>query len=405
MTMAGMGILLAAAAGIFGGIITGLTPGIHVNLVAVLVVSLAGAASSFIPLPALAVFIISLALTHSFLDAIPSIYLGAPDEAQALNVLPGHRLLHKGLGHTAVAYTVLGSLGALVLGLVLFPLFIYSMGIIFPIVKGVIGYILALIMAFMITRERKKWLPSLVAFLMSGTLGLLVLTALPNLRQPLLPLLSGLFGVSILLTSLLQKSRIPPQNAAAPLTIRSGILGRSVSAATGMGFIAAFLPGFGNAQAAIIATNIVGDVGDEGFLTLVGGINTANMLLSIGTVYALDKARNGAIVAVKELLGTVGFREMLLFLLVALAVGGIAALLTLGLSRIFARHIAKLPYTELVLSIIGFIAALSFIFDGIIGLLILITATALGLLASAWGVGKNHLMGCLIVPVILFFVL
>ncbi|MBT6774490.1 hypothetical protein HOA91_03905, partial [Candidatus Woesearchaeota archaeon] len=43
----------------------------------------------------------------------------------------------------------------------------------------------------------------------------------------------------------------------------------------GVGFIAAFLPGFGSSQAAIVATNIVGDIGDEGFLALVGGINTA----------------------------------------------------------------------------------------------------------------------------------
>ena len=37
---------------------------------------------------------------------------------------------------------------------------------------------------------------------------------------------------------------------------------KSVSAASGVGFIAAFLPGFGSSQAAIVATNIVGDVGE-----------------------------------------------------------------------------------------------------------------------------------------------
>src|SRR3989344_4613411 len=46
-----------------------------------------------------------------------------------------------------------------------------------------------------------------------------------------------------------------------------------------------------------------------------------------------------------------------------------------------------------------------FFFDGFIGLIILFTATAIGLITSFFKVGKNHLMGCLILPVILFFIL
>ena len=79
------------------------------NLVSVLLISSAPFLLAFTSPIVLAVFIISLAITHTFLDAIPSIYLGAPTEAQALNVLPGHRLLMKGLGHNAIMYTVIGA--------------------------------------------------------------------------------------------------------------------------------------------------------------------------------------------------------------------------------------------------------------------------------------------------------
>jgi len=34
----------------------------------------------------------------------------------------------------------------------------------------------------------------------------------------------------------------------------------------------------------------------------------------------------------------------------------------------------------------------------------LMVSTAVGLIASYFGVGKNHLMGCLLLPVIVFFV-
>ena len=128
-------ILLAIALGTITGTITGLIPGIHVNLIAVLIISLT------LPLQpiVLAIFILSVAITHSFLDSIPSIYLGAPDEAQALNVLPGHRLLHQGLGHQAITYTLLGSFGSLIICVIFFPLFIKIIKFIYPYLKPIIS--------------------------------------------------------------------------------------------------------------------------------------------------------------------------------------------------------------------------------------------------------------------------
>ncbi|MDP3698093.1 MAG: tripartite tricarboxylate transporter permease [Nanoarchaeota archaeon] len=395
-------VLVALALGVLCGIITGLVPGIHVNLVSVLLISFSAVLLTYTSPIVLAVFIISLAITHTFLDAIPSIYLGAPTDAQALNVLPGHRLLLQGLGHNAITYTVIGALGSLLLSLILFPVFILTMDTISPLVNQLIGYLLIAIMAYMIFKE-KKWLQCLVVFSLSGALGLLVFS-IPNLEQPLFPLLSGLFGLSILIESLRQKSVIPKQKSA-PLSISKKNLVKSVSAASGMGFIAAFLPGFGSGQAAIIATNAVGDIGDEGFLTLVGGLNTASMAISIAAAYVLQKARNGAIVAVHELMGGVSFKEMILFMGVALVAGGIASLLTIYLSKIFAKYIVKVNYTKLLSGIIIFITLLTLYFDGFIGFTILLTATAIGLVTTAFGIGKNHLMGCLILPVILYFVL
>ena len=359
-------IILALILGVGTGIITGLVPGIHINLVSVTAVSLAPLLLSLVSPLAIGVYLISLAITHTFLDALPSIYLGAPDEAQALNALPGHRLLMRGEGHNAIAYTVIGALGALLLSIILFPGFIYSMKIIDPYIKGIMGYLLALIMIYMIAREKKKWLKSLTLFFLAGVLGLIVFN-IPTLNQPLLPLLSGMFGFSLLLLSLNQNSKIPKQNEDKPLTLSKKNLIKSVSAASGMGFIAAFLPGFGSSQAAIVATNIVGDIGDEGFLTLVGGINTANMIISIATIYILDKARNGAIVAINQVVGKIGFQEMLLFIGVGLVAGGTGAILTLRISKVFSRWIVKVNYTKLIMVVLGFVTLLAFFFDGFFG--------------------------------------
>lgn len=399
-----LSLALSLLAGVVVGILTGLTPGIHLNLVALLVMSFSGVLLQYIPALPLVTFVMSMSITHTFLDALPGIYLGAPDADQALSVLPGHRLLLQGRGHQAVLYTIIGSFLAVIVSLLLFPLYLLFMDFSYPFVQPMTGVLLVGVMAWLIGREaswRKRCL-ALAMFLLSGTLGLLAFN-IPTLSQPLFPLLSGMFGISTLLLSLQQKTTIPVQDTAAPLDISLKNTGAATAAASGVGFLAAFLPGFGSSQAAILATQVVGDIGEKGFLVLVGGINTANMLISIATVYLLEKARNGAIVAVQYLLGTVSFEVMLALLAASLAAAGLASLASVQLSKVFSSLISKVHYPALILSILCFIAVLSILFDSWLGFLLLVCSTAIGMAASILGVGKNHLMGCLILPVILYF--
>ena len=73
--------------GIFVGIFTGLIPGLHVNLVALTLVYYSAYLKNLFSVTELGVFIISVAVTHTFLDNIPGIYLGA-NEDNILNILP-----------------------------------------------------------------------------------------------------------------------------------------------------------------------------------------------------------------------------------------------------------------------------------------------------------------------------
>ena len=101
-------VILAVLIGCLAGCITGLIPGIHVNLISMLLISMSGYLLGMTDPISLAVFIISMAITHTFLDSIPSVFLGAPDADMALGVLPGHRLLLEGKGYEAVKLTVIG---------------------------------------------------------------------------------------------------------------------------------------------------------------------------------------------------------------------------------------------------------------------------------------------------------
>ena len=147
--------LLCTFFGVSVGIFTGLTPGIHINLISLLIISFSPFLLRILSPTSLGVFIICMAITHTFLDSLPGIYLGAPDESQVLNVLPGHRMLLKGEAHNAVKLTVIGSFGCLILALISIPFTIKLMHTAYPLIKNHIGYALIIIMLFMIFREKR----------------------------------------------------------------------------------------------------------------------------------------------------------------------------------------------------------------------------------------------------------
>jgi putative membrane protein len=357
-------------------------------------------------LPSLGVFIISMAIAHTFLNVLPAIFLGAPDADTALGVLPGHRLLLKGMGYEAVKLTVLGSLLSLILAILLIPLLIIIVPKIYQNLQPYIGFILLAVVIYMILMEKgldkKFW--AFVVFIMAGILGILVLT-MPNLRQPLFPLLSGLFGLSMLIVSLMKKVEIPKQRITDTIKIPKLENLRALIAGTFSGSFVSFFPGLGAAQAAILGSQIMGRLGTYSFLILIGGIDTVNMAVSLVSLYAIDKARNGAVLAIREILTTIDLNTLILFVAAILFVGGIATFLTLYLTKFFIKLIEKVNYSMIAFFVISFITILVFYFSSWLGLLILFVSTGIGIVPNIVNVKRSHSMGCLMLPVILFFVL
>jgi len=348
-------------------------------------------------------FIIAMSITHSFLDAVPSIFLGAPDADQALNVLPGHKLLLQGKGFEAVKLTVIGSLLCLVLATLLIPPMLYISRTIYPFLKGYIGYLLICIVIFMIIKDKKRLL-NLIIFSMSGVLGLIVLN-MPTLKDPLFPMLSGLFGTSMLVVSLTQKVTIPKQTFKETIEVKKSHIAQAVGAGTLAGSLTGFFPGLGPAQGAVLASQITRNIGDYGFMILVGGINTVNFIFSLVTLYTIEKARNGAVIVVSKLLANYSLTALIIFVAAALIAGAASTFLALKLSKVFAKLISKVNYQLVVCCVIALIIALVFYFSGLLGILVLIVATAVGIIPGLTGVARNHQMGWLILPVILVFML
>jgi putative membrane protein len=398
-------IIASILLGCFFGIITGLIPGVHVNLVSILLISLSSFFLKFTSPLILSIFVISLALTHTFLDSIPSIFLGAPDPDMVLSVLPGHKMLLEGQGYQAVKLTVIGSFFCLLVTLILIPFALPFLPIIYSSIQPYMGYILIAVVIGMILLEKnikKKFIGSYI-FLQSGILGLIVLN-LPNLKQPLFPMLTGLFGISTLLLSLGDKIKLPKQDLKKEIKVGKLKSIKAISAGVFSGSLTGLFPGLGAAQASIIGMLIVGrNIGMHAFLILVGGINTVNFAFSIATFYTLQKARNGAIVAVMDMISSINYQELLIFIFSALVAGSIAAFLALKIGKIFSKAIGKVNYRSLVIGIIIFVTSLVLLLTGLIGFLVLIISTFIGMMPALTNVKRSHNMGCLLLPVILYF--
>ena len=399
-------ILIAILLGCFAGIFTGVTPGIHINLVSAVLFSISPFLLKYFHPLSIGSFIVAMAITHTFIDFVPSVFLGAPDSSTILAVLPGHKMLLEGKGYEAVKLSAIGALFCMILTILLLPLIIFLTPIIYSNLQRFMGWLLLAICAFMIIREktRSKILWSLFIFLISGVLGLLVFN-IHILSDPLLPMLSGLFGISMLITSLNEKVSIPKQNTSTETKLEKKNFIKSIFSGTFSGSIISIFPGMGPSQAAILGSQLSGNLGVHGFIILVGGVGTVSMLMSLVTWFSINKARNGAIITIQELLSSFGIYQFIALVAVALISAGIAVFLSLYIAKIFAKLITKINYQKLCISIIILVSLIVFYFSGFIGLLVLFAATSIGLIPSFTNIGRNHAMGCLLLPVILYFIL
>ena len=390
-------ILIAILLGVFFGIISGITPGVHINLVSVLLLAVSTYLLNFISPLFLAALIVAMAITHTFLDIIPSVYLGVPDEDKAMNALPGHRKLLQGKAFEAVQLSIIGALLGLIVSIICLPLFLSVTSYVYEIIKNYMGWILLVLCLFLILREKNK-LWCLILFLISGCLGIVVLNL--NSNEVLFPLFSGMFGIAMLISSLKQKINIPEQKIT---NAECNQKFKAVSCSVVVGWIASFMPGLGPAQAAAICSAII-KLEEEGFMVLVGGLSTVNMALSLITFYLMDKARNGAIVVVSKIID-ISFQDFLILSFVALIAGCISAIISLKLSKVFSKVITKINYRKLCFIIIIFIIILVLFICSWIGLIILISSTFIGLIPENKEIPRSHMMGCLLIPVMIYFLL
>lgn len=391
-------IFLFLIAGIIIGTFTGLIPGVHINLISAVVISIASSLLLKINAIYLVTFIVSMSITHTFVDFIPSVLLGCPDTDTELSILPGHELLKSGHGYQAIMLTLYGSIASiLILILIAFP-FGFLIKISYNHLIKFIPFLLIATMVFLVYKEKKKF-NAILVIILSGILGYLVLNY-PSLNQPFLPLLTGLFGASNLILSIKNKTQIPKQEISKPKAkLFKPLLGSLIASP-----ICTILPGLGSGQASIIGHSIANKSDDKkGFLVLLGATNTLVMGFSFITLFLISKTRTGSALAIQELLGKINLETTILIISIILISGIISFYHTNYLAKIFVKKIQKINYTKISIAILIFLMILITTISGLTGLLVLIASTLTGIYCISLKVRRTNMMGCLLIPTIILY--
>jgi putative membrane protein len=434
--------LLSIVAGYLLGVISGLTPGIHTNNFAMILLAMSPLLSdSGVPVFYVAVIILSNSLSHTFHDIIPAIFLGAPSDDTALAVLPGHVLLMEGRGAEAVRLSALGSAGSVALALfIALPLSLIFITA-YPVIQAYLAWILIFMVFLMIMTEKGEFVRgqgslshwksrfyALVIFLMSGILGIFafrmeyLMRPVISFAEPssLLPLLSGLFGSSQLIISLMSDAAIPVQLRSRLELDRKRIF-RGIIVGGVSGSIVAWLPGISSSIATVLARMFVRQDfskdqyrrnSDEEllssakeFIVSVSGVNTCNAIFGLIALAAIGKSRNGAMVVVNELLGGVSLDAptIVLFFCAIVLTAIMSYFSTIYLGDRVHLWLRSIDYPVVCYSVIAVLTLLVILFTGLFGLVIFAIATPIGMLPTFLKIRKSHAMGVILLPVILYF--
>lgn len=437
--------VFSVLAGYSLGVFSGLVPGIHTNNFALILLALSPLLSAHgIPVFYVAVMILSNSVAHTFHDIISAIFLGAPSDDMALAVLPGHTLLLEGRGAEAIRLSALGSAGSVAFAvLIALPLsMLFKTG--YEIIQSYLAWILILVVVIMILTEKGESVPgqgslarwkfrfyAVVVFLLSGFLGVLgfnteyLMKPIVTLGEPsiLLPLLSGLFGSSQLIISLMSSPVIPAQLGYHIELERKRIF-RGIFVGGLSGSLVAWLPGISSSVATVFARLFVrqdsrdewersGKYGDvqlldpaKEFIVSVSGVNTCNAIFALVALAVIGKSRNGAMVVVDGLLGGVELdaATMVLFLCAVSLTALLSYFSTIYIGDRVHNMLSDMNYPLLCYSVIALLSTIVLIFTGIYGLLIFAVSTSVGMLAPFLKVRKSHAMGVILLPVILYFI-
>lgn len=397
-----------------------------------------------------ACFLVAAMVAHMFSESVVATYLGIPS-GDNVSLLPAHRLAKEGLGRSAIRSSANGSLAGAIAGLLFMvpvcmflgpPINAYSA------LKGVMALVVGGLSVVLVVSEglgkpsaMKRIAGAAAFFLMAGLVGYVVLdtdyfaASLPDFpwihpsyvprSSLLLPLFAGLFGIPTLLLSLgpsCGREKTSEQPVVADMDLRPGIGVKEVLTSSIGGVLVGWIPGVTSGSSATLCANAVKGIAPEGgkreeaarFIWIYSAISSCGAVLSVGALFLIARARSGIMQAVVFFMGgstievrgigTIG--PMCAILLSMLAAAMLSHAMIHGISGTLLTRLQGLLCSRRTAAVsMGFVVALVLFLTGTRGGLLLVVAMTLGLLPPLCGLRRINLMGCLLLPICVTFLM
>jgi len=376
-------------------------------------------AMPLLPVAGLTGLIIGFALFNT----LPAILLAVPDESAFFTVLPGQRALMRGRGYAAILSSSLGvMLGLLFLVLIAAPLAPWVLPAAARVLRPHLHWMVWAVICFMLlsewpkggTRGQGGWiklgrawrslLAGLATFLLAGLLGFLLFyrSPLPVAAswQSMMPAFVGLFAVPWLLTNVIGRAVIPPQTLVVDrLSVVTWLRGGAAGAMGGA--FAAFMPAVTGGVGGMLAGHATSQRDPREFLVAQGAcklVYYAGALL-LFLVPGLHLTRGGGAWLLRVRYAAHGFHDYFAVLAAAGISGALGLWILPPVARLAVRMLAGRQCRGVswccLLLVTGLVGALT----GWAGLLVMATASGIGLIPVLFHSRRMNCLGIILLPI------
>ncbi|RLI93128.1 MAG: hypothetical protein DRO92_04670 [Candidatus Altiarchaeales archaeon] len=420
-----LNLLIYIFAGTLLASVLSIVPALHIYNVAGIILILSITFKGLIPTDALPVFMMSMIVTYSFLNTIPSIFLGAPDDSTIFVVLPGQKYMLEQRGYEAAVITSIGGLAGIILLALATPFAFYVFPKVMRIISPHMFWILGLILVYMVmsewpkgmerakTRIGKFWdawkslSAGILTLILSGFLGIIImnksLLPLEISFQGVMPAFVGLFATPWIITNIISKIEIPEQHIAKSVDLTGSIIARGSAAGFLGGIFAALFPIVTGGIGGLLAGHATAQR-DERIFVLSQGVSKTVYYVGAFLLFfvpALHITRGGLAWMISPLYTPHSVNDYWIALAAMLISGGLAFILVLLYSRLIIKLIERVNYKLISWVVLGILILIIFVLTGPMGLLIMTVATSIGLIPVMFNSRRMNCMGVLLIPVML----
>lgn len=415
--------VLATVVGTFTGALFSLLPALHIyNVAGIFLLGVLHFEPQISPLY-IALTLLSALVAYGFLNTIPSVFLGVPDESTAFMVLPSSKCLLQGRAYEASLMTGLGSLGGILILALFAPFALRFIPVLRQLLGAHMGWILLSIGAYMLISEwpigtdrpkdklQRLWdswdrlFFGILTFTLSAFLGMIILnrTLVPSEMafQGVMPAFVGLFAIPWVIQNILSRHDPPKQYIAESLDCSLGIFVRAMGSGGLGGMFSAIFPVVTAGVGSLLAGHATAQHDDRIFLI---GYGAAKVIYYAGAFLfffapGMNLTRGGMAWMIGPFYQASATGEYWVAL-GCLLMSGALSLLLLDYASIAAARLVS-TFDPRTLSWVSLVLCIAIVggLTGSQGLLICFTGAGIGSIPIFFNCRRSHCMAVLIVPI------